>query len=147
MSDQCVKEIGLLFLFLIITLFVSSCGPVVIRDQAVYSAEMDFLDAAVEEQIERGIALINEHCHCETMMGVKGFTTTTCNDLAETILVLKSRMKYHTNFMRYLGGLIDKRPEKIPPEIPVTSSLCPVEPLELPDSLEFDIDAGTDGGE
>ena len=116
---------------------ILSCGPA-IRDKEVYGAEVDFMDAVAEEQIEHGIALINESCKCETIAGISGFVTEACQDLAQTIVVVQSRMKYHTSFMRYLGGLTKTRPPKEPPEVPDTNTLCPsatvpVIPAEIPE--------------
>jgi len=141
----------------IILLLCWGCGPAV-RDSEVYSAEIDFVEAAAEEQVVRGTALLNVACKCEEVMGQVGFVTTECHDLAETILVVKYRIKYHTEFMRYLGGIHDKRPPKDPPEIPDPSTLCKwggnpspeeIAPGEIGDAPyeEELVDGGADGGE
>lgn len=124
-----IRELLILLSF---TLIIISCGPAV-RDKDVYKAEIDFMEAAASEQVERGIALIDAMCKCESVMGERGFATAECRDLAETILVVKYRMKYHLVFMEYLGGISDRRPPKMPPEIPETNSLCP----SGQDELEF----------
>jgi hypothetical protein len=126
---------------------VVSCGPAV-RDKNVYEAEIEFMEAAADEQVERGIALIEKSCTCEAVAGVKGFSTEECQNLAETILVVKTRMEYHTAFMRFLGGLSDERPPEEPPEIPETNTLCPATlpevPLKPPVLDDFPSDAGVE---
>jgi len=147
--DEYFREMGMLVIAAIVAMILIGCGPAV-RDPEVYSAEVDFMEAAAAEQVERGIAVIDEYCTCEEVLGVKGFTTESCNNLAETILVVKHRMKYHTEFMRYLGGIHAKRPPKEPSEVPDPSSLCPnggggAAPVE--DVEDYPVDAGVDGGE
>lgn len=116
---------GRWILFFVVSLFLcAGCKKVVVRDANVYKAEIDFIDSASEEQVERGKALIAKECECAEVVGIVGFTTTECQNLAETIVVLEARMKYHTAFMRYLGGLSDDRPPKDPPDVPDASSLC-----------------------
>jgi hypothetical protein len=69
---------------------------------------------------------------------------------------VKYRMKYHTEFMRYLGGLSDRRPPEKPFDVPDPSTLCPgmepepEKPMDPPvelDDPDFEGDAGVDGGE
>jgi len=158
MKDQedVFREFCIILAFLLVgmVLLGSGCAPSV-RDKAVYQAEIAFVEDAAEEQVERGIALINSMCKCEYMMGERFFTTEVCADLAETILVVQYRLKYHTEFMRYLGGINAKRPPKNPPEVPETNSLCPQKnglfgkPMSLPEELCYDGgvgDSGADGG-
>jgi len=114
----------LVFLIICISFMAISCRDTVVRDANVYKNELEFVDAASDEQVERGKALIAEQCECSEIAGVKGFTTRACGEMAETVLVIEARMKYHTSFMRYLGGISDKRPAKEPPVIPATNSLC-----------------------
>ena len=84
----------------------------------------EFIDAASKEISERSQKVINLKCECEEIAGVKGFVSRECQQLAETVVVLKARMEYHTNMMRHLGGLIEDRPPKDPPEVPEPSTLC-----------------------
>ena len=157
--EDTFREFCMLIAFLLVgmALVGSGCQPTV-RDKAVYQAEIAFIEAAAEEQVERGIALIDAACKCEYLMGERFFTTEECEDLADTILVIQYRLKYHTEFMRYLGGIHAKRPPKNPPKIPETNSLCPKKnglfgvPMPLPEELDYDggaRDSGTgnrDGG-
>lgn len=120
-----MKSNYFIFCVILTILFAIGCKEVAIRDAKVYSAELEFVDAASDEQVVRGKAIIAAECECETAMGILGFTTSECNDLAETVLTVESRMKYHTSFMRYLGGLSEDRPAEDPPEVPETNTLCP----------------------
>ena len=122
-----MKRNYLMICAILAVLFAVGCKDVAVRDAKVYKAELEFVDAAATEQVERGKALIEAECECETVMDITGFATRECNDLAETTLTIEARMGYHTNFMRYLGGLTGKRPPKDPPDIPDTNSLCPAE--------------------
>lgn len=141
--DYYFRELCVLVAMLLVVITFWSCGPSV-RDSDVYSAEIEFVEAASEEQVERGIALIKATCRCESMMGQRGFTTVECRELAQTILVVQHRMNYHTAFMRYLGGISEDRPPKEPPEIPETFTLCPEELVSI-DGVE-DIYGDVDGG-
>jgi len=132
-------------MFVIFTFIIFCCTPAV-RDPKVYRAEIDFMEAAATEQVERGITLIGEYCTCESVGGVRGFVAASCQDLAETILVVQYRMKYHTEFMRYLGGVSTRRPPKDPPEVPDTNTLCPDAPVEVPVRDPKALDDLPDGG-
>ncbi len=112
-------------LAVLLFLLLAGCGGSAIRDLKTYAAEVDFIDHAANEQVERGIALMKASCKCE-VYGDLGpqFVTKECTALAETIQVVRARMKYHTDFMRYLGGLIDERPPEKPPEVPGANELC-----------------------
>jgi len=145
MYDQYFRGLSVLIAAAIVAIIILSCGPSV-RNSDIYNAEIDFMEAAATEQVQRGVALIDASCKCEEMMGVRGFTTTECQDLAETILVVKYRMKYHTSFMRYLGGISERRPPEIPPEVPDANALCPDAPMPIPDELVY-VDAGVDAGD
>lgn len=114
------------FILIVSVLFAVSCKQVVVRDPDVYKAELDFIDSAADEQVQRGKALIEVMCKCVEVEGVKAFETRQCHDLAETVLVVEARIGYHTDFMRYLGGLSDTRSPVDPPEIAEPTTLCPV---------------------
>lgn len=120
------------FCAVIATILVAGCKKAAVRDASVYKAELDFIDAAAEEQVERGKALIASSCKCVEIEGVKAFGTRACSELAETILVIEARMGYHTDMMRFLGGLTDKRPPEESPEIPEPETLCPYTPPPAP---------------
>jgi hypothetical protein len=147
------RELFAKMILAILALIIFGCGASV-RDPKVYEAEIEFMEAAAGEQVARGMAVIEEYCVCDEVAGAKGFTSEECHNLAETILVVKYRMRYHTEFMRYLGGLSKRRPPKDPPEVPETSALCPGgeplpevpmrEPEELDELPDDEADAGTD---
>lgn len=109
----------------VVSFAVGCKSKIVIRDAKVYKAELDFVEAATEEMVERGEALIAESCVCEEkIVGVPMFIESECHKLAETVLVLKARMKYHLSMMRHLGGLQEERPPKEPPSVSEPSTLC-----------------------
>ena len=101
------------------------CGGSAIRDKEVYKAELAFIESATIEQVERGISLINNVCVCEKVGDLPAqFTNKECLDLAQTIVVVRARMRYHLDFMEYLGGMSDTRPPETPPDIPSSNDLC-----------------------
>lgn len=115
----------LAFFAVLVVLFGGGCAPPAVRDSGVYGAEVDFVEEATREHVEHSMVVLREECTCIEVSGVLGWETAACQDLAETVAVLRARMAYHTAFMRYLGGLSDVRPEEEPPDVPEASSLCP----------------------
>jgi hypothetical protein len=114
-----------LMLAMAVAVLSAGChGKIVVREAKVYKAELQFIDAATQEISERSQSMLNLKCECEEVAGEKGFVSKECQQLAETVVVLKARMAYHTNMMRYLGGLIEERPPKDPPEVPAPNTLC-----------------------
>ncbi len=113
------------FLLCCFALAVVGCSKPAIREATVYKAEIDFVDAATQEVVERGKAVLDTQCVCvEPVEGIKTFKTQECSQLAETVLVLDARMKYHTDYMRFLGGVSDVRPEGDAPDVPDVGTLC-----------------------
>jgi len=131
--------------YILAVLILTSCGASV-RDPEVYKSEIDFLQAASDEQVERGIELIHAKCKCADVFGVKVFETKACQDFAETLIVVKYRVKYHTDFMLYLGGLTEERPPEYPPEIPDATELCLDTSEGIDAGADASADAGVDGG-
>lgn len=109
--------------FLILLFLVVGCKDVSVRNAEVYSQELDFIDAATLEHVERSKALMSIVCSCVWDGDILMFSEQECESLAETIVVLEARMQYHTNYMRYLGGLTDKQPGDAP-SIPEPIELC-----------------------
>jgi len=127
MAMKWYLKLAYFVLFVVALVFIAtlvSCSKVVTRDARVYKAELEFFDAASDEVVERGKALIARKCKCGEVSGVSGFIDAECRELAETVLVLESRVKYHTDLMRYLGSLSEERPPADPPEIQGPDSLC-----------------------
>jgi hypothetical protein len=112
------------FVLLVLVLSLFGCNKTVVRDAATYKEELDFFDAASEEVVTNGKALITKTCECAEIEGVKGFTTAECQNLAETVLVLEARVKYHTNMMRFNSGLTEERPSEELPVVPNVNTLC-----------------------
>ena len=105
----------------ILVLVLLGCRSYSIRDAAVYEAEIDFIVASASDTVKHGVAAINKFCSCEG----GEWATEECADLAETVVVLKYRAKYHAAFMLYLGGISNRQPPKEAPEIPDSTDLCP----------------------
>ena len=61
-------------------------------------------------------------CQCDEQ---GKFTNTTCETSADLVLVVKTRIPWHTSMMLYNARLLKTRPAKVPPEIPAISTLCP----------------------
>lgn len=112
------------FVLFVLALLLLGCNKTTVRDAATYNEELNFFDAASEEVVTNGKALIEKTCECAEIEDVKGFTTVECQDLAETILVLEARVKYHTNMMRFNSGLTEERPSEDPPVVPDANTLC-----------------------
>jgi len=122
------NKIPMIICSLVVALLVVACVKHVVREQSVYKAEIDFFSAATGEAVEKGEAMLAEFCKCEDGQ----WSDLACAEMAETVVVLKARMGYHTDFMLYLGGLTVTGPSEDPPEIPEASSLCPVTPEAIP---------------
>lgn len=113
------------YLIVLSMLMVVGCNKPAVRDAGVYKQELDFIDAAAKETVESGKAVLKQKCKCiSPVEGVDVFETVECDKLASTVLVIESRMQYHTDFMRFLGGISDERPEKDPPAVPAVGTLC-----------------------
>lgn len=113
---------SLIFVFLF---SLVGCSRTVIRDAKVYKEELNFFDASSEEVVKNAKVVISNSCQCMEQEGVMVFTTEACSNLADTVLVMDSRVKYHTDMMRFNAGLTETRPPKDPPVIPEANSLCP----------------------
>ncbi len=118
---------GNFFLFawtVIIIAIAIGCG-VALREPSVYEAEVDFIDAVGDEVVRSGREVITAECECRSVEGDLYFSTRQCADLAEALVVTMTRLGYHTDFMRFLGGINDERPTEKPPIIPEATTLCP----------------------
>ncbi len=116
---------GCLFLFIAVVMFqLVGCG-IVLREPDVYSAEVDFVEDVGKEVVRTGSAVIAMECECVEVEGNLYFSTRQCADLAEALVVTTARLGYHTDFMRFLGGINEERPTEKPPNIPEATTLCP----------------------
>lgn len=115
---------GLFSFTVAVLVLIIGCGAS-IRDPGVYGAELDFIDVATEDVVRNGEAMIAAECECVEDGGTLRFGTLQCAELSETLVVLKARMKHHTAFMRFLGGINEERPTEEPPIIPDATTLCP----------------------
>ena len=95
---------------------------VILRDPVVYRNEIAFFQLALEQDTE----LLEHHladgsCTCDES---GAWNNETCETTALNILVIRHRLTFHLDMMRYNAKLLDTRPA-IEPEIPEPSTLCP----------------------
>jgi hypothetical protein len=115
------KVIVLLMVVTVALLFTGGHCHKVIRDEAVYRTELDFLEQLATQQAILLTGFIKGNCSC-----IEGkFTTEPCQKTADTVLVVQSRVKWHKDMMLYNAGLLKERPPKDPPAIPEAKTLCP----------------------
>ena len=114
---------------LVLVVVLSGCGGVSVRDPVVYETELDFIAKASDEQSKRMERLIEMYCRFATLSSEDkelAFTMAICEESAGTLQVVKARMPWHIDMMKYLGGIKDERPAKDPPKVPPGTDLCPV---------------------
>lgn len=95
---------------------------VVLRDPEVYKNEIAFLQMALEQDT----LLLEAHlddgsCSCDEN---GAWSSDVCEMSALNILVIKHRLNWHLDMMRYNARLLETRPD-VEPEVPETSTLCP----------------------
>lgn len=113
-------------LFLVGLVFcVFGCG-IGLKDLETYAKEIAHLESSALEQVDSGIAIINKYCQCDDVYGVKQFSTSECQELAESVVITKSILEHNLKVMKFLGGMTRDVPPIEPPEIPPDTSLCPV---------------------
>lgn len=104
---------------------VSGCqnASVVLRDPGVYRNELAFFQLALEQDTELLAAhLADGSCSCDAE---GAWTSDVCESTALNVLVIRSRLTWHLDLMRYFIRDLKERPPKDPPEVPDPSSLCP----------------------
>ena len=106
---------------LVVALLAVSCSPAVVRDAAVYRTELDFMEQAAVQPADSLTGFIKDFCRCENGK----FTTETCTEAADRVLVVKTRIGWHKAMMLYNASLSKDRPDKEPPTIPAPETLCP----------------------
>jgi hypothetical protein len=102
-----------------------SCHQAVVRDKVVYETELNFWEQASVQTADALAEFIASSCACDAE---QKFTTDVCEKAAKKVLVVRTRVPYHHQMALYNAGLLPKgeRPPKEPPEVPPTSTLCPV---------------------
>lgn len=110
---------------------LSGCTKYVMRDTAVYQAEINQYDFWATKQAALLREFVSAHCTCD---GDEKFTSHQCAQSADFILTIESRAAWHKEMALYLAGLQENRPAENPPTIPDSSILCPV--VILPPTTE-----------
>jgi hypothetical protein len=108
-------------LVLMVTMVLVGCSPAVVRDEAVYRTELDFMEQAAVQPATSLEEFIQQHCAC----GAGHFVTPECKKAAKLVLTVKTRVPYHKAMMLFNARLLEERPPKTPPEIPSPDTLCP----------------------
>jgi len=102
-------------------LTAGTCNKQVVRDKAVYEAELNFWEQTSVQTADALTEFVKMHCTCDAGK----FATETCEKAAKKALVVKTRVPYHHQMALYNAGLLKDRPPQEPPEVPATSTLCP----------------------
>lgn len=111
---------------LIPALFLMGCAKKLsLRDAKTYGTEVEFIDRIVWQQNSSLNGLIASHCTCKVDdFDGPQWSSTECLEAAETSAVVEARWKWHSEMMKYLGGLSEKQPPKDVPAIPTPKEIC-----------------------
>lgn len=109
---------------LLLATLLFGCAPMVSRDRAVYTAELNFIDRVVREGAPASREVVASGCTC-TGAGVwrtsaPWVTDAQCAHHAEWWTVYVSRWSWHRSMMMFNAGLTTTRPgpaRDIPPVI------------------------------
>ena len=116
-------------------LIATGCpNRVVLRDAAVYKAELNQYDKWATEQARYLREFIEEHCTCESDAEGPQFNEVACEEAATYVLLVEYRHQWHKDMSLYNAGLIEREPAALPPDVPSPS--CPLPPT--PDDAEED---------
>jgi hypothetical protein len=114
----------ILFLTALLTT-AASCekASIVLRDPGVYRNEVAFFQMALEQDTELlATHLADGSCTCDAD---GSWSSDVCESTALNVLVIRSRLSWHLEMMKYFIRDRDERPPEEPPEVPETSTLCP----------------------
>jgi len=117
-----VKHLTTILSLVLLAALVGGCTEYVVRDAAVYQTELNQYDSWATKQAALLKGFMASSCTCDA---AQKFTTTECADAADFVLTIESRHEWHKAMSLYLAGLTEDRPPKDPPEIPLSSTLCP----------------------
>ncbi len=106
---------------------LASCGSRVVRDAAVYQAELDQYDRWATRQVAILRQFMASSCACD---GTR-FAEPHCGDAADWVLTIEARHGWHRQMAMFNAGLLDDRPSAEPPPIPPTS--CPLPAVPSPE--------------
>ncbi len=106
---------------------LASCGSRVVRDTAVYQAELDQYDRWATRQAALLRDFVSTACPCD---GPR-FVEPRCREAADWLLTVEARHDWHREMARFNAGLSDQHPAEVPP--PIAASSCPLPAARLPE--------------
>lgn len=117
-----------LLVFSSILLFVGCAAQrSVIRDAAVYQAELNQYDKWATVQAHHLRNFIGEHCECGPGPEGGPFVTSECEEAADFVLTVEARAEWHKGMSLWNAGLLQEEPSATPPVIAPLS--CPLPPV------------------
>ena len=105
---------------LVLATTLAACPNRVVRDAAVYHAELDQYDRWATRQAALLRDFVTTHCACDG----SGFAEPRCKEAADWLLTVEARHGWHREMALFNAGLVDERPEASPPAI--AESICPL---------------------
>ena len=99
------------------------CGGQVVRDADVYKTEVLFNQALAVNQASILKSFVEINCTCKEVDAGLVFDTDDCKKAAKVIVLVESRIDWHTLMMLGLAGLGDM-PTGKRPDIPNPNTLC-----------------------
>ena len=111
--------------------FMACCSShsTVIREEAPYRTEIDFMEQAALQPTAYLEAIVTSSCVCAE----EKFVDEQCAKAAKLAQTIKVRVPWHKAMMLWNAGLLTERPSETPPVVPAPELLCrkPVVPTPL----------------
>ena len=116
-----------LLVFSSVLLFAGCAQRTVIRDAAVYQAELNQYNKWATGQAAHLRSFIEEHCECESEAEGPQFSDPECEEAADFVLTVEARAEWHKSMSLWNAGLLQEEPPVIAPVIAPLS--CPLPPV------------------
>ena len=100
-----------LLCFLILSLFLTACNKVVIRDSKAYRLEAMYFSKTIEESNRIVLYRLKTQCCSEGLFNTEAEG---CAQDGETYAVTQVRAQHHYNRLMYLAGFDEKDPGSAP---------------------------------
>jgi len=114
------------FVMTLIVALAGCGGPkLVLRQKAVYRAELDQYHNWAVGQARHLRTFISENCECGGPEG-DSFQTADCEQASDFVLTIEARAEWHRRMSLWNAGMLDQEPAAQPPEIARLS--CPLPP-------------------
>jgi len=111
-----------LLVFMAIATLMGCSHSQVCREKTVYESEINFMEQAAIQPVEKLEWFIKNYCQCEDD-GM--FVMDECREAARLAITVKTRIPWHKAMMLYNAGISTVRPPKNPPVILPPQVLCP----------------------